>query len=438
MMRRVFLAASSLVAILLIAVLAQRVPLPLPVPAAPNVGWAILGVAVALLIASLFAERAERDAPPTGIALWVPEPGLVGAPLLALGAALTWSSSFTFWVVTPAVATAALIFAFDNEAAPHWLHRRFPVYLLALLPSYLVYASFGMFSASNEPWWSDYAWPRTPFTLSHFALVALAPLVCKRAWLPTVAHQLLVVTGIIVAAVIALPLMPLPAPLSTDIDGRAAFHVAWAFAGAAAWSSQWPRMRILFGVWAMAVAVSCVLLGAPLLEILTGLGAYALSEWKVPQTWRQIPARIGGIPLRLPLAFTVWAAGAAWLMGARFDWWALAASAAVAGCAALVVSAADVGDFIGAAAGAIAGVRMWELGFTLPSVAGICVLVFAIVLLRDPSQRLGALALIVGAGILLALHVPVYALTTAPTFRVAVAAAVAALLTGLWQARRRS
>lgn len=276
-MRRVFSAASALVTMLLVRWLALRVALPLPIPLAPRVGWVLTALGLGLLIASAFAERAEPDAPPSGIYVWLPEPALVGAVLLALGAALALASPFLFWVMTPVVALSALIFAFDNPAAARWVHRRAPVYVLALLPSYAVYASLAVLDHANEAWWSDFAWPRTPFTISHFALVAGAPLLAKRAWLPQVTHQLWVVTGVILAVVIALPLLPLPAPLSTDLDGRAAFHVAWAFVGAAAWSTAWPRARVLFGVWAMAVAVSCALLGAPLLEILTGLAAYALS-----------------------------------------------------------------------------------------------------------------------------------------------------------------
>jgi len=128
-------------------------------------------------------------------------------------------------------------------------------------------------------------------------------------------------------------------------------------------------------------------------------------------------------------------------MGARFDVWALAAGAAVAGCAALVLSAETVGDFIAAAAATIMGVRSWDLGFTLPTVAAGTVLVFAIVLLRERTQRLNALGLIVLSGVLLAMHIPVYALGQGPTWRVPVAMASAAVLsvtTVLWQARRRN
>jgi len=440
-MRRIFLAASSLAAIALLHLLAQRVPLPFPVPVAPTPGWALTAFGLALMVASLFGERAEADAPPRGVNLLLPEPGLVGAVLLSLGAALAEGSSFAFWVLTPIVGTAALLFALDNPDSTRWLHRRFPVYVLAMVPSVAVFAGLCLLSPTGEAWYSDLAWPHTPFTLSHFALVALAPLVCKRAWLPRLAHQLWVMTAVLVAVVIALPLLPLPAPLTTDISGRASFHVAWAFVGAAAWATHWPRARMLFGVWAMVVMVSCVVLGATLLEVIIGLGAYALGEWQVPATWRRIPERIGVIPLRVPLAFAVWAGGTAWLMGARFDVWALAAGAAVAGCAALVLSAETVGDFIAAAAATIMGVRSWDLGFTLPTVAAGTVLVFAIVLLRERTQRLNALGLIVLSGVLLAMHIPVYALGQGPTWRVPVAMASAAVLsvtTVLWQARRRN
>ena len=246
-----------------------------------------------------------------------------------------------------------------------------------------------------------------------------------------------VVTAIIFAAVVALPL----AGAVTRADRHSALPVARRFmsrgpslALAAAWSTAWPRARMLFGVWAMAVAVSCTLLDAPLLEILTGLIAYALSEWKVPATWRSLPERF-----RLPLACTLWAASAAWLMGARFCILrALTAAVAVGGCAAMVIAATTIGEFITAACAALVGVRLWDLGFTLPAITGMCMLVFAIVLLHDAPQRLRALAMICGAGVLLALHVPAYAITAPLTWRVPAAAAAALIITGLWQARRRS
>jgi hypothetical protein len=439
LMRRAFIGASMLIAAALLYGLSERVALPLPIPQTPRVGWALAACGLGWLLAALLADRAERDAPPTGIYIWLPEPALLGAVLVSVGAALALRSPFLFWLLTPVVTTAALIFALDNHESTAWLHRRWPVVLLALAPSYAVYASLGLLAGdSGDTWWQDFAWPRTPFTISHFALIALAPFLCQRAWLPRLAHQLWVATGVIVVAIIAIPLLPLPAPLTTDLDGRAAFHVAWAFIGAIAWSSHWPRARVIFGVWAMAVAVSCVMLGATLLEIITGLAAYALGEWQVPETWRAVPDTFRDVPLRVPLACAMWAASVAWLMGESFDLWGLAAAGAVGGCIGLVVAAKSAHDFIAAAAAALAGTRMWQLGFTLPAVAGICILVFAVALLRDPAQRLRALALFTLAGVLLALHVPAYAQLVAPTWRVLAAAGAAALLTGLAQARRRS
>ncbi len=389
-------------AVALLLALIDRATLPLPSLSLPNAGLALLLVGAALIVAAFFGEPEERDAPALGVYRWLPEPALIGTPLAALGAALRLHSSFALWVLFPAFCVASILLARDNPRWPSFLRSRWGVFTLALLPSYLVYLLFGVLIGDDPSanFFADFLWPKTPFAISHFVLIWGALWACKRAQLPAMARALWIATGVITLGVIITPLLPLPSAISSDPSGRAAFHVAWAFIGAQAWSSRLFKWRMLLGLWAMLVAVSCVLMGGDIAEILLGLTAYALSEWKPRVELRQLPAR-------RYLGFAVGGAVGAWLLGGVISLWGLAASLVVAALVAWPFVADRIGELIAAGSILIVVARLWEEGVNFPSLLGMILLLASLWLLAE-HRRLQALLLLIVAGSLFALRIRAY------------------------------
>jgi membrane-associated phospholipid phosphatase len=127
---------------------------------------------------------------------------------------------------------------------------------------------------------------------STYLLVFIAPLAARKQ------NQLreLAISGLIATATIAVLFFTIPviAPPRSftattalgqflkweqafDTPGAAlpSFHVVWAFLAAGLYTSVWPRLRLVWYGWAIAVAVSCVTTGMhAALDVVAGIGLF--------------------------------------------------------------------------------------------------------------------------------------------------------------------
>ena len=331
-------------------------------------GLALLLAGAAMIVAGIAALYRHGNGLPmnayppkkyvtNGIYRFLSHPMYVGACLISIGVSITQGSAAGLWLISPALmlGCAALVLGYENEDLKRrfgenlnkslislptessdrvTMWNRLSVYLLVLLPWFVVYESFVFFGvpadAINaylpfEQGLPIYEWTEAIYA-SGYLLVLVAPLVAlKQYQLREFAVSGLVATAAIAILFFVVPVTAPPRPFDPTtalgqllqwertLDSPAAafpsFHVVWAFIAAALYVRVAPKLRLLWYGWAIAVAASCITTGMhAVIDVVAGLIIFLIirkrkalwllllrsAEW-VANSWQEW--RVG--PLRL-------------------------------------------------------------------------------------------------------------------------------------------
>jgi protein-S-isoprenylcysteine O-methyltransferase Ste14/membrane-associated phospholipid phosphatase len=345
---------------------AEVVSLP-PLRSVP-MGAALVIAGLALVAAGAWALRVHGGGLPMnayppprfverGVYALVPHPMYVGFCGIVLGISLASGSASGVYLVAPmtALGCVALVLGYerhdlarrfgrsaprtairlpDDDAAAPSLMDRLSVHVLVLWPWLAIYAAIAHLGAPPDAITTslpgEARWPVVEGSelvyVSTYAAVVLATVVARsRATLRRFAVRGLHAMVLVFPLYLAFPFVAPPRPftptsllgelvvLERSVDTAAcalpSFHVVWAVFAAAVLAATWPRARLLFHAWALAVAVSCVTTGAhTVLDVLAGFvaalavvrasaiwGALRRGTERIANSWREW--RIG--PLRV-------------------------------------------------------------------------------------------------------------------------------------------
>ena len=308
----------------------------LPELNAPVLGFPLMVVGAGLFVAGIiaiyrFGKGLPMNAYPPeryvskGIYRFLSHPMYVGACLISIGVSITQGSAAGLWFISPALmlGCAALVLGYENEdlkrrfgenlnkslislpkkssdRVTRW--NRLSVYLLVLLPWFVVYESFVFFGvpadAINaylpfEQGLPIYEWTEAIYA-STYLLVLIAPLAAlKQYQLREFAISGLVATATIAILFFVVPVIAPPRPFNPTTalgqllqwerasDSPAAalpsFHVVWALIAAALYVRVAPKLRLLWYGWAIAVAVSCITTGMhAAIDVVAGLVVFLI------------------------------------------------------------------------------------------------------------------------------------------------------------------
>jgi prolipoprotein diacylglyceryltransferase/protein-S-isoprenylcysteine O-methyltransferase Ste14 len=307
--------------------------LALPTYGAPVIGWPIVAVGVALMLAAtrnlwvLGGGLPASPFPPKtfvtrGVYGVVAHPIYVGAVLASVGLSLATRSAAGLWIVTPTLtlAIAAWVVGFEADATRERfgpqpaplislptatderprMGERLAFLFLVLLPWLVAFEAVellgpGPDALSTYMQW-DAALPVIPWTeaiyFSTYVLVVCAPFVARtRGDLRRLALDGLWATAIIMPMYLALPLVAESKPVVGDgfwqdmlrfermgdeaVTAFPAFHIVWACIAAAAWTRRFHRLRWPLAALVAATAVACVTTGMhAAADIAAGAAAY--------------------------------------------------------------------------------------------------------------------------------------------------------------------
>jgi protein-S-isoprenylcysteine O-methyltransferase Ste14 len=266
----------------------------------------------------------------------VPHPIYGGFVIACAGAAILSGSASGLWLVTPAVALAcaALVLGYElpdlqqrfgARASSPWLPRdrveppslleRLRIYPVILLPWIVLFEMFNALGKAPDsiPTYLPFEmrWPVVEQTellyASTYVVVLLTPLlVGSGSALRRFAQRGLIAMALIFPLYLLLPFFVPPRPFHpttalghlllwerTPHSGIAAFpsfHVVWAFIAASALGDGPRWKKLLWGVWAALVAVSCITTGMrSVADVLAGIAAY-LAIVRMADIWKAILA----------------------------------------------------------------------------------------------------------------------------------------------------
>jgi len=323
----------------------------LPAYGSPLSGGVLLAAGAALMAAATAALWVHGRGlpmspyPPAAfVSQWVyrylTHPLYAGAVMMAVGLALAWRSPAGLWIVSPALAAAAVAWVLGYErdatrarfgaavkrpllqlppptgAAPTaW--DRWSVYALVFLPWGVLYEAvelLGVPPGAIVAWraW-DRALPVLPWTeVAYFLVypfVLATPFVAAtRADVRWFMTRGWVATAAIIPLYLLLPIIAPAKPVIGDsaleilmrweraydapVTAFPAFHVVWALLAARVYARAWPRLSPLWWLMAAAVSVSCVTVGMhAAIDVAGGVAAWLLIV-NIERAWEWV--RAGG------------------------------------------------------------------------------------------------------------------------------------------------
>ena len=349
------------------------------VPETPEIGLAVAILGLIVMISGIWTIIASGDGLPlnthppkkyvrTGIYKWISHPIYLGFFALCAGGSIWVGSSGGLWVVTPVIALSctALIWGYERPqligsfGELYFDHKiRLPqassekpefkdfvsIVLLVYLPWLLVYQGIASYIGVVDPLWVStlpfeegfpvYEAFAIPYMLT-YPIAIFLPLLAK-----TKNCQRKYCISVILALTVVIPFyltFPIIAEfrqfepstiwgdliiLQHSVDNPAtafpAFHVVWGILGAKMLSDHFPKLKILFWIFAWLIALSCWFTGMhAILDVFAGAAVsflvlhyeeiwHWLRGWveKLGNSWR--PRMVG--PFRIINHFKyVWAA----------------------------------------------------------------------------------------------------------------------------------
>jgi protein-S-isoprenylcysteine O-methyltransferase Ste14 len=319
----------------------------LPAIAAPA-GWALAAAGLALVAwasaaLAVYGRGLPMNAyPPPALVTRGPyavvgHPIYLGFVLACAGVSLGAGSAAGLWLVTPvaALGCAALVLGYEGPdldarfgARPRPFLRlpeasasapsvadRASAWMLVLLPWLVLYEAVQALGVPRdavvillpgEARWPVWQGSEIVYA-STYLFVALAPLAAvTRAELRRFMTRGWAATALVVLLWIVLPVAAPPRPFEPSgfpgallaferrMDSAAcafpSFHVVWALLAAHAWRGRLGRARVLAGVWAAAIAASCVTTGMhTVADVLAGILAAAF-VLRLPGIWEALRA----------------------------------------------------------------------------------------------------------------------------------------------------
>jgi protein-S-isoprenylcysteine O-methyltransferase Ste14 len=307
---------------------------PLPVIGSFEIGLLVALCGGVMLAAGVIALRVHGDGLPMspfppkhfvarGIYRYFAHPIYVGFSILTIGASIAAQSPGGLWLVSPAVmlGCVALVQGYEKHdlsrrfgsALPKPLVRipsaevdapaiwdRLSVYVLVLLPWFLLYEAVKVFGIPNDgfsvflqfeqnlPVWE---WSEAIY-VSAYILVLGVPLVAgSRRVLREFSIAGLIGTAVTVLIFLTLPIVSTPRPfvpegffgnllmLERAKDTAAAafpsFHVLWALLAARVYANRFPSITQFWWIWAVLVSASCITTGMhALADVVSAIAVY--------------------------------------------------------------------------------------------------------------------------------------------------------------------
>jgi protein-S-isoprenylcysteine O-methyltransferase Ste14 len=373
---------------------------PLPAYGSPLVGLAVACAGLAIASAGTMALWSYGRGLPMspfppgqlvtrGIFRLVSDPLYIGAVTISVGVSLAVRSAAGLWIVSPVLALSAVAFVIgferdatrqrhgavaipllrlpDLSAARPSVWDRISIYVLVILPWFVLYESIGYLGVPSDARPGYFAWDQQlrviPWTEAIYAavypLVLFAPIVATRqSDLRRFAIRALWAMALIMPFYLLFPFVAPAKPVPGDgfwetlmgwerlldrssIRALPAYHVVWAGLCAALYSDVWPRIRRLRWGLTILVGVSCVTVGMHAVsDVVAGFAAVALIErgstlWRwlrqgaeaVANSWGELlvgPVRFinHGVYNALAIALCIIVASA--LIGTEHLWWVTA------------------------------------------------------------------------------------------------------------------
>jgi protein-S-isoprenylcysteine O-methyltransferase Ste14 len=318
----------------------------LPAVGRPDIGWGLVTVGVALVVAGMVGLMVHGHGLPMnafppprfareGVFRWMRDPIYVGFGLVVLGVSLAFRSPSGLWLVTPVtwLAMAALVAGYerhdlrrrfgDGAAAPTALslprpgpesptsRERISTIVLVLgswLAAYYAVQGLGRppdaFSTllPGETRWPVLPWMELPYVSAYILVPLAAVTVRSRDALRAFALSGITATVVITLCWVAVPVVAVHRPFtphdwmgallaaeqshSNDVAAFPSFHVLWPMLAARAWGMRRRAVsRWLAWAWVALVALSCVGTGHhSVVDVVAGAAVY-LPLRDVGRTW---------------------------------------------------------------------------------------------------------------------------------------------------------
>lgn len=315
----------------------------------------------------------------TGPYALLAHPIYAGCVLTVFGVAMMEANAAGVWIVAPVLAAACLAFTLGSEDGrteslfgrrarplihlpapseePPKVSSRLSVYVLAILPWYVVYAAINRFDTPSDAvavstfldgripvlGWTE------PLYFLAYPLVLLAPIVARREReLRTLVLRAWIATGGAALCYVALPTRfekkPVPETLFAPMlewergfnapnTAVPAFHVIWVMLVAGIYARAFPRLRLLRWPLILTTAASCLTTGMHAVpDVLAGLAlgtifvrvetvwsaivraaeriAGSWAEWRLGPLRLIVHGLYGGLAVAVGIVLTTWLAGA--------------------------------------------------------------------------------------------------------------------------------
>ena len=316
----------------------------LPVPLPVGLGYFAAAVGLGFMIVSTAAlwkfgrGLPMNPFPPknhvaVSVYRYVSHPIYFGFCLTVAGLSIIMHSPSGFWLVTPvvALACAALVFGYENqdlaarfganrtrplirlpdesEAKPA-LWDRLSVYLLVLIPWLILYELAAVIGPPARSWsvalpldknWPILEWTEIFYASTYFWAVLAPPIARQKRTLREFAVSGLILTGLGTGLFFLVPmvvpvhlfepqtmfgrLLSWERALDTTAASLPAFHLIWAMLAARLFSQSFPRYRVIWIAWAVAIGISCLTAGAHVVADLAASILLVLLVWNRSLIW---------------------------------------------------------------------------------------------------------------------------------------------------------